>query len=67
MSLLCVFQADCPNFIRVLQFLNTTHIYACGTYAFSPRCTYVVSLFVQTFKLIGLFITKILTIHNQKY
>ncbi|XP_041811400.1 semaphorin-4A isoform X2 [Chelmon rostratus] len=33
--------ADCPNFIRVLQFLNTTHIYACGTYAFSPRCTYV--------------------------
>uniref|UniRef100_A0A3Q0SAD9 Sema domain-containing protein n=1 Tax=Amphilophus citrinellus TaxID=61819 RepID=A0A3Q0SAD9_AMPCI len=35
--------ADCPNFIRVLQFLNTTHIYACGTFAFSPRCTYIVS------------------------
>ncbi|XP_035769082.1 semaphorin-4D [Neolamprologus brichardi] len=34
--------ADCPNFIRVLQFLNTSHIYACGTFAFSPRCTYVV-------------------------
>ncbi|XP_017286193.1 semaphorin-4A isoform X2 [Kryptolebias marmoratus] len=34
-------KADCPNFIRVLQFLNTTHIYACGTFAFSPRCTYV--------------------------
>ncbi|GAA6226688.1 semaphorin-4A-like isoform X2 [Lates japonicus] len=33
--------ADCPNFIRVLQFLNTSHIYACGTFAFSPRCTYV--------------------------
>ncbi|KAK0133554.1 Semaphorin-4B [Merluccius polli] len=32
---------DCPNFIRVLQFLNTTHMYACGTYAFSPRCTYM--------------------------
>ncbi|KAM4631307.1 semaphorin-4A isoform 2-T2 [Polymixia lowei] len=32
---------DCPNFIRVLQFLNTTHIYACGTFAFSPRCTYI--------------------------
>ncbi|XP_022073185.2 semaphorin-4A isoform X1 [Acanthochromis polyacanthus] len=30
--------ADCPNFIRVLQFLNTTHLYACGTFAFSPRC-----------------------------
>ncbi|XP_044191011.1 semaphorin-4A isoform X1 [Thunnus albacares] len=34
-------KADCPNFIRVLQFLNTTHIYACGTFAFSPRCTYI--------------------------
>ncbi|XP_028256714.1 semaphorin-4A isoform X2 [Parambassis ranga] len=33
--------ADCNNFIRVLQFLNTTHIYACGTFAFSPRCTYI--------------------------
>ncbi|XP_026205696.1 semaphorin-4A isoform X2 [Anabas testudineus] len=33
--------ADCPNFIRVLQFLNTSHIYACGTFAFSPRCTYI--------------------------
>uniref|UniRef100_A0A3Q2QPT5 Sema domain-containing protein n=1 Tax=Fundulus heteroclitus TaxID=8078 RepID=A0A3Q2QPT5_FUNHE len=33
--------ADCPNFIRVLQFLNSTHMYACGTFAFSPRCTYI--------------------------
>uniref|UniRef100_A0A8C7P7P3 Sema domain-containing protein n=1 Tax=Oncorhynchus mykiss TaxID=8022 RepID=A0A8C7P7P3_ONCMY len=33
---------DCPNFIRVLQFLNSTHMYACGTFAFSPRCAYVV-------------------------
>ncbi|XP_072226924.1 semaphorin-4A [Leuresthes tenuis] len=33
--------ADCSNFIRVLQFLNSTHIYACGTFAFSPRCTYI--------------------------
>uniref|UniRef100_A0A3P8SIW4 Sema domain-containing protein n=1 Tax=Amphiprion percula TaxID=161767 RepID=A0A3P8SIW4_AMPPE len=32
---------DCPNFIRVLQFLNTTHLYACGTFAFSPRCIYI--------------------------
>ncbi|XP_034095312.1 semaphorin-4A isoform X2 [Gymnodraco acuticeps] len=35
--------ADCPNFIRVLQFLNTTHIYACGTFAYSPRCSYITS------------------------
>ncbi|XP_041759902.1 semaphorin-4A isoform X2 [Coregonus clupeaformis] len=34
-------KADCPNFIRVLQFLNSTHMYACGTFAFSPRCTYI--------------------------
>ncbi|XP_060915107.1 semaphorin-4A isoform X1 [Labrus mixtus] len=33
--------SDCPNFIRVLQFLNSSHVYACGTFAFSPRCTYV--------------------------
>lgn len=34
-------KVDCPNFIRVLQFLNSTHMYACGTFAFSPRCTYI--------------------------
>ncbi|XP_061753393.1 semaphorin-4A isoform X1 [Nerophis ophidion] len=33
--------ANCPNFIRVLKFLNATHIYACGTFAFSPRCIYI--------------------------
>nr|XP_061808885.1 semaphorin-4A-like [Nerophis lumbriciformis] len=32
---------DCPNFIRVLLFLNATHLYACGTFAFSPRCIYI--------------------------
>uniref|UniRef100_A0A673YI22 Sema domain-containing protein n=1 Tax=Salmo trutta TaxID=8032 RepID=A0A673YI22_SALTR len=35
-------KTDCPNFIRVLQFLNSTHMYACGTFTFSPRCTYIV-------------------------
>uniref|UniRef100_A0A8C6UUP9 Sema domain-containing protein n=1 Tax=Neogobius melanostomus TaxID=47308 RepID=A0A8C6UUP9_9GOBI len=33
--------ADCANFIRVLEFLNASHIYACGTFAFSPRCVYI--------------------------
>lgn len=33
--------ADCGNFIRVLEFLNTSHIYTCGTFAFSPRCIYI--------------------------
>ncbi|XP_051727728.1 semaphorin-4A isoform X2 [Ctenopharyngodon idella] len=32
---------DCHNFVRVLQELNSTHMYACGTFAFSPRCTYI--------------------------
>ncbi|KAM6958784.1 semaphorin-4A [Aplochiton taeniatus] len=41
-------KADCPNFIRVLQFLNSTHIYTCGTFAFSPRCSYINS---ETFSL----------------
>ncbi|KAJ8273622.1 hypothetical protein GJAV_G00103700 [Gymnothorax javanicus] len=35
---------DCHNFIRVLQFLNSTHMYACGTFAFGPRCSYIDSL-----------------------
>ncbi|KAG9335094.1 hypothetical protein JZ751_005770 [Albula glossodonta] len=32
---------DCHNFVRVLQSLNSTHLYACGTFAFSPKCSYM--------------------------
>ncbi|NWI34890.1 SEM4A protein, partial [Sula dactylatra] len=32
---------ECFNFIRVLVALNQTHLYVCGTYAFSPACTYI--------------------------
>lgn len=42
-------KTDCPNFVRVLQVLNSTHMYACGTFAFSPRCTYISS---ETFSLL---------------
>ncbi|KFO96696.1 Semaphorin-4A, partial [Calypte anna] len=35
-------QTECFNFIRVLVALNQTHLYVCGTYAFSPACTYIV-------------------------
>ncbi|XP_008296859.1 semaphorin-4B [Stegastes partitus] len=28
---------DCPNFVHVLQPLNTTHLYACGSYAYNPH------------------------------
>ncbi|NXE30680.1 SEM4A protein, partial [Ardeotis kori] len=34
-------ETECFNFIRVLVPLNQTHLYACGTYAFSPACTYI--------------------------
>ncbi|XP_077181251.1 semaphorin-4A [Paroedura picta] len=42
----CVFkqkslETDCFNFIRVLVQLNSTHLYTCGTYAFSPTCAYI--------------------------
>ncbi|XP_060109854.1 semaphorin-4A [Heteronotia binoei] len=42
----CVFkqkslETDCFNFIRVLVQLNSTHLYTCGTYAFSPACAYI--------------------------
>ncbi|MCJ8749531.1 hypothetical protein PDJAM_G00177260 [Pangasius djambal] len=36
-------ETDCPNFVRVLQVLNSTHMFACGTFAFSPRCSYISS------------------------
>uniref|UniRef100_A0A8C3P5D5 Semaphorin 4A n=1 Tax=Cyanoderma ruficeps TaxID=181631 RepID=A0A8C3P5D5_9PASS len=34
--------SGCFNFIRVLVGLNQTHLYVCGTYAFSPACAYIV-------------------------
>ncbi|NXI38520.1 SEM4A protein, partial [Galbula dea] len=34
-------ETECFNFIRVLVALNQSHLYACGTYAFSPACTYI--------------------------
>lgn len=36
-------ETQCFNFIRVLVSFNATHLYACGTYAFSPACTFIVS------------------------
>ncbi|MBN3278156.1 SEM4B protein, partial [Polyodon spathula] len=34
-------ETQCFNFIRVLLPLNETHLYTCGTYAFSPTCAYI--------------------------
>lgn len=32
-------QTDCANFVRLLQPFNKTHVYACGTGAYHPKCT----------------------------
>lgn len=40
-------QTECFNYIRFLQSYNHTHLYTCGTYAFQPKCTYVVSVHVR--------------------
>ncbi|XP_067094540.1 semaphorin-4A-like [Osmerus mordax] len=35
-------ELDCQNLVRVLQHINTTHLYACGSYAYNPHDTYIV-------------------------
>uniref|UniRef100_UPI00398EFEAA semaphorin-4A-like n=1 Tax=Pristiophorus japonicus TaxID=55135 RepID=UPI00398EFEAA len=42
-------ERDCFNFIRVVLPVNETHIYTCGTYAFSPTCAYIVRVTSLTF------------------
>ncbi|KAK6476974.1 semaphorin-4B-like [Huso huso] len=34
-------QTDCFNYIKIFLQLNSTHLYVCGTYAFSPLCAYI--------------------------
>ncbi|XP_061492162.1 semaphorin-4G isoform X2 [Rhineura floridana] len=34
-------KTECYNHVKLLQRLNATHLYACGTYAFHPLCTYI--------------------------
>ncbi|XP_030046721.1 semaphorin-4F isoform X2 [Microcaecilia unicolor] len=29
---------ECHNYIRILEYVNHTHIYVCGTHAFNPYC-----------------------------
>ncbi|XP_059570460.1 semaphorin-4B isoform X2 [Alligator mississippiensis] len=41
-------QRDCHNYIKMLLQLNSTHLYTCGTCAFSPACAY---MNVQNFSL----------------
>ncbi|CAK6983515.1 semaphorin-4B-like [Scomber scombrus] len=32
---------DCPNFIQVLQQINSSHLYVCGSFAFSPHDAFI--------------------------
>uniref|UniRef100_A0A8C5WLG3 Semaphorin 4G n=1 Tax=Leptobrachium leishanense TaxID=445787 RepID=A0A8C5WLG3_9ANUR len=34
-------QTECYNHIRLLQTFNETHLYVCGTNAFSPQCGFI--------------------------
>ncbi|XP_073411880.1 semaphorin-4G [Dendrobates tinctorius] len=34
-------ETECFNHIRLLQRFNETHLYVCGTHAFSPLCCYI--------------------------
>ncbi|XP_055016616.1 semaphorin-3D isoform X2 [Boleophthalmus pectinirostris] len=34
-------ETECANFVRLLQPYNKTHIYACGTGAYHPKCNYL--------------------------
>ncbi|XP_023671119.1 semaphorin-4B-like [Paramormyrops kingsleyae] len=34
-------KTDCLNYIKILLRLNGTHLYVCGTHAFSPICAYI--------------------------
>ncbi|KAJ8003298.1 hypothetical protein DPEC_G00167970 [Dallia pectoralis] len=34
-------QTECFNYIKILLRVNSTHLYVCGTYAYSPICAYI--------------------------
>uniref|UniRef100_A0A671XDX2 Sema domain-containing protein n=1 Tax=Sparus aurata TaxID=8175 RepID=A0A671XDX2_SPAAU len=40
-SFVFLIQTDCFNYIKILLRINSTHLYTCGTYAFSPTCAYI--------------------------
>ncbi|XP_013915424.1 PREDICTED: semaphorin-4D-like [Thamnophis sirtalis] len=40
-------QTECLNYVRVLQYLNDTLLYVCGTNAFQPICDHLVSVRIK--------------------
>nr|XP_055067029.1 semaphorin-4A isoform X1 [Misgurnus anguillicaudatus] len=43
-------KTDCRNFVRVLQFFNSTHLYACGTNAYGPQSIIIPAGSLSTMK-----------------
>uniref|UniRef100_A0A3B5N1X1 Sema domain-containing protein n=1 Tax=Xiphophorus couchianus TaxID=32473 RepID=A0A3B5N1X1_9TELE len=37
-------QVDCQNFVHVVQRVNSTHLYVCGSNAYNPQQAFIVSL-----------------------
>lgn len=34
-------ELECPNFVHVVQKVNSTHLYACGSYAYNPQQAFI--------------------------
>ncbi|XP_059579422.1 semaphorin-4F [Alligator mississippiensis] len=34
-------EAECHNYIRILDFASESHLFVCGTYAFDPQCGFI--------------------------
>uniref|UniRef100_G3NZ63 Semaphorin 4G n=1 Tax=Gasterosteus aculeatus aculeatus TaxID=481459 RepID=G3NZ63_GASAC len=41
-------ETECFNHIRFLQRFNSTHLYMCGTHAFSPLCAYIATFVMSS-------------------
>ncbi|XP_034005425.1 semaphorin-4B-like [Trematomus bernacchii] len=44
-------EVDCPNFVSVLSQVNSSHLYVCGSFAFSPHDAFIDA---ESFSLVGL-------------
>ncbi|TFJ97960.1 ecto-ADP-ribosyltransferase 5-like [Platysternon megacephalum] len=34
-------EAECHNYIRILEFADESHLFTCGTFAFDPQCGFI--------------------------
>uniref|UniRef100_A0A8C1MX69 Sema domain-containing protein n=1 Tax=Cyprinus carpio TaxID=7962 RepID=A0A8C1MX69_CYPCA len=52
---------DCGNFISILQFFNSTHLYVCGTNAYKPQALIIVNEELYTATKVGYFGDKVIS------